>query len=83
VDSGIYILATTGGGPAANAGIEQGDVIRSVDGHQISNESDLADVLTQLSPGQSVPVEVVGADGSTRTVDVTLGTRPLPVGELP
>jgi S1-C subfamily serine protease len=83
VDSGAYVLATTSDGPAAKGGISQGDVIVSIDGHAISSESDLGDVLTQLSPGQSVPVEIVDSSGAKRTVDVTLGTRPLPVGQLP
>jgi S1-C subfamily serine protease len=77
------VLATTGDGPAAGAGISQGDVIVSIDGHDITSDSDLSDILRGLSPDDSVPVAVVGPNGEQRTIDVTLGTRPLPIGALP
>lgn len=82
VNEGAYVLGLTGDGPAASAGIREGDVIVSIDGSQIGTGEDLGSVLEGLKPGVRVPVEVVGADGQSRTVEVTLGTRPLPV-ELP
>ena len=82
VDSGAYVVATTTDGPAAGAGIVQGDVIVSVDGSEIASSIDLGRVLDGLDPGQTVPVEVVSVSGETRTVEVTLGTRPLPT-DLP
>jgi serine protease Do len=82
VESGAYVLATTSDGPAANAGIRQGDVIVSIDSETIASSDDLGNVLDGLSPGERVPVVVVDSDGARRTVDVMLGSRPLPV-ELP
>jgi serine protease Do len=79
VDQGAYVFATTGGGPAADAGIRQGDVIVAVNGQAVNSSDELGAVLQQLQPDEQVPVEVVDPDGSHRTIDVTLGTRPLPV----
>jgi S1-C subfamily serine protease len=81
-DSGAYVLAVSNGGPAAAAGIAEGDVIVSLDGQQIDTTEALGDVLAGLKPGAKVSLEVVDRSGETRTVDVTLGTRPLPT-ELP
>jgi serine protease Do len=83
VDHGAYVLAVTGDGPAEGAGIREGEVIISVDGQAVSSAQDLGSILDSLDPGQSIQVEVVGSNGAHRTVDVTLGTRPLPTGSLP
>ncbi len=82
VDHGAYVVATTTGGPAAKAGIAQGDVIVSLGGTTVTTADDLATILRGMRPGQHVPVEVVEAGGGRRTVDVTLGTRPIPA-QLP
>jgi len=83
VDEGAYVLATTTGGPAERAGIERGDVIATVAGESVPTPDALREVLADLEPDQRVPVEVVDADGDRRTLQITLGTRPLPVEELP
>ena len=78
VDRGAYVVATTTDGPAVAAGIRQGDVIVSIDGKQVASEGDVGSILNGLKPGDRVAVEVVGSDGTTRTIEVTLGTRPSP-----
>jgi S1-C subfamily serine protease len=82
VDSGAYVLATTADGPAASAGIREGDVIVAVDGREVTSSEELGSALSDLRPGDRVSVDVIGADGSPRSVDVTLGSRPLPI-DLP
>jgi S1-C subfamily serine protease len=83
VEDGVVVLATTGDGPAEAAGIEQGDVILAIGNREIDGSSTLQTVLGDLSPGDTVDVEVVHGDGDRETVEVTLGTRPLPVDDLP
>jgi serine protease Do len=78
VDSGAYVLATTGDGPAEEAGIRQGDVIVAVAGEEVTSSEQLGVVLDGQTPGERVPVEVVREDGSSAEIEVTLGTRPLP-----
>jgi serine protease Do len=82
VDQGVYVVATAGDGPAEKAGIREGDVIVAVNGTQVKSSDDLGSILDGLAPGASASVEIVGKDGARRTIDVTLGSRPLPV-ELP
>jgi S1-C subfamily serine protease len=77
-DAGAYVLATLANGPAADAGIHEGDVIVEVDGRSITAATTLGRVLDQLRPGQEVDVRVVGSGDQDRTVTVRLGTRPLP-----
>jgi S1-C subfamily serine protease len=78
VDRGAYVLATLTNGPAAAAGIREGDVIVEVDGERIGAATDLGRVLDALRPGDEVDVRVIGSDGQERTVSVSLGTKPLP-----
>jgi S1-C subfamily serine protease len=82
VSEGALVAATLGDGPAAGAGIRDGDVIRAIDGDDVRTPNDVGDVLSGLDPGQVVEVEVVRPDGDIDTIDVRLGTRPLPT-ELP
>jgi S1-C subfamily serine protease len=78
VERGAYVLATLEGGPAADAGIREGDVIVELDGEPIQTSEDLGRVLGQRDPRDEVEVVVVGQDGGERSVTVTLGTKPLP-----
>jgi S1-C subfamily serine protease len=82
VDAGAYVLNVVSDTPAEDAGIHEGDVILSVDGRAVADPDALGKVLADLKPHQGVPVELAGPDGTTRTVSVTLGTRPLP-NDLP
>ena len=82
VESGAYVVGTLADGPAAGAGIGEGDVIVSVDGKAVASPEDLGTVLDRLSPGDTVSIDLVEAGGGTRTVEVELAARPLPV-EIP
>ena len=63
------------GQPADEAGIKDGDIITKVGDKTIDTEHPLDSVLSQYSPNQTIPVELL-RDGKTVTVQVTLGTRP-------
>ncbi len=78
VESGALVLATLANGPAAEAGMREGDVIVDIDGEAIEVAEDLGRVLDALAPGDAVDVRVVRSDGEERTHRVTLGTKPLP-----
>jgi S1-C subfamily serine protease len=78
VQSGAYVIATTADGPAQHAGIKDGDVIVAIDGKTVTTTDDLASILAGIQPGQSVSVDLVAHTGGRRSVDVTLGARPLP-----
>lgn len=72
---GAGIAGTFSGDPAAEAGIEVGEVIVAIEDRPVRSGEDLTRVLTSFEPGDTVDISVESADGS-RTVRVTLGTRP-------
>jgi S1-C subfamily serine protease len=63
------------GGPAAEAGLQEDDVILAIGGTEIDREHPLDAVLSGFAPGQTVPVRILRSGGE-RTINVTLGTRP-------
>lgn len=80
---GAYIVPSVDGssspilaeGPAAQAGIEEGDVITEVAGHKVDEKHSLTSLLAQHQPGDRVTLTVVRGD-ETKHIDVTLGTLP-------
>jgi serine protease Do len=62
-------------GPAARAGIQQGDVILSFDGHQIEDSRDLTQRVGATNVGQSSRIEVM-RNGQRRNLTLRLGERP-------
>jgi 2-alkenal reductase len=63
------------GTPAAEAGIQDGDIITAIDGNELSGDRSLRQLLLQHKPGDTVKMDVL-RDGETITLDVTLGERP-------
>jgi signal transduction histidine kinase/putative methionine-R-sulfoxide reductase with GAF domain len=53
-------------------GFKLGDQLISVAGHPISNATELRTTLDSFQIGQTIPVELKAADGSTRTADIPL-----------
>ncbi len=80
VQSGAVVVDTVPNGPADRAGIRPGEVIVAFDGTRVTGAGQLGTLIRRHAPGDRVDVEVVAPDGSRRTVTVTLGTNPVPVG---
>jgi S1-C subfamily serine protease len=91
VAKGAWVQEINPGGPAEKAGLRGGsgavafqaqqfrpggDVITKVAGRPVEDSSDLANVISEFSPGEEVSLEV-HRDGETRQVEVRLGERPL------
>jgi 2-alkenal reductase len=75
IDYGVYVAQVSPGGPAAEAGIEEGDVILAIDGQRIDEQNSFAEVLFAHRPGDTVEATIL-RDGDESTVEVTLGERP-------
>ena len=74
--NGARVERVVGSGPAAGAGISEGDVITSVDGVHISGATAMADVLVPHHPGDNIAVSYLARSGGGRTVTVTLADGP-------
>jgi serine protease Do len=72
---GELINGVTAAGPAARAGIQQGDVVMSVNGQPVTPDQSLAYLVSQQPVGSRVPFEVLRG-GQRQTVTVTIGERP-------
>ena len=73
-EEALLVIAVTGDGPAAKAGIMVGDVIVSFDGQPVTSPDDLLDVLTGDRIGKSAAVGILRG-GAAQTVAVTVGER--------
>jgi 2-alkenal reductase len=73
--TGQQLEAVVAGGPAAQAGVREGDIITRVNATALDGEHPLDAVLSQFAPGDTVALEIWRGD-QTLTVQVTLGTRP-------
>ena len=95
-NQGELIRGVTPGGPAARAGIQQGDIVVTVAGRPVTPDEPLAFLVSRQPIGSRVPVEVI-RDGQRRSVTVAINERPTddelaklngiepetPVGEAP
>ncbi|MBI4934186.1 MAG: trypsin-like peptidase domain-containing protein [Actinobacteria bacterium] len=73
--AGITVETVQPNTPASGAGIEPGDVIRTVNGTDVSTAEQLSVVLRGLAPGTKVDI-VVERGGSEQTITLTLAERP-------
>jgi len=88
--AGVAVRQVVAGQPAAKAGLKAatsmraldgqqyptgGDVITAVDGQKVTTAAELQSLVDAHRPGDKVQLSVT-RNGSSRTVTVTLGTRP-------
>ena len=73
VDSGAYISAVNSGSGAAEAGLEEGDIVTKFDGKDVASASDLMLDVRSKNPGDKVTLDV-NRNGETKQVEVTLGS---------
>jgi len=75
VDQGNLVTDVTGGGPAEEAGLQNGDVITAIDGREITFEESLGNIVLDYDPGDQISLSVI-RDGDQETVNLTLGEVP-------
>ena len=75
VDAGIVVIGLVDGGPADDAGVQQGDLIVSLDGDEIRTAGEFLAVIRAADPGDEVNVDLIRA-GQEQQITVTLGELP-------
>ena len=68
---GVYIAEVVKGGAAEAAGIEEGDILLSIDGAEVSKSTAVQEIINAHRPGDKIKVEVRRGD-KTMSMDVTL-----------
>jgi serine protease Do len=68
---GALVAGVESDSPAAKAGVQPGDVIRSVDGKSVADPRDLAMDVAGLHPGSAAKLDLL-RDGKAQTVSVTV-----------
>lgn len=71
VNEGAYVAAAYAG--AAEAGIEEGDIITKINGKKVTSGTDVILAVRSSKVGDTVSVEF-NRNGETKTVDVVLGS---------
>ena len=74
-DEGVSIDEVSDGAPADRAGIREGDVVLRAGGKAVDTATDLRRIVDSHEPGERLTLQI-RRSGRTRTVTVTLGTRP-------
>ncbi|HHX10994.1 MAG TPA: PDZ domain-containing protein [Firmicutes bacterium] len=75
IDRGIYVYDVVSGGPAAKAGIRQGDVVIEFAGRTVNDVGTFVALISELSPGDNVKVKVL-RDGQEIEFTITLVEAP-------
>jgi putative serine protease PepD len=73
--AGATVANVQPGSPAESAGIQQGDVIKTIDGKAVSSSEDVVSAISGRKAGDRVTLEIE-RNGSARSVQVTLGQQP-------
>jgi putative serine protease PepD len=76
---GATVAEVVQGSPAAEAGLEEGDVITELDGETIAGTEDLIAAIAAAQPGDTVKLEIE-RDSKSTEISVKLGTQPAESG---
>jgi S1-C subfamily serine protease len=74
--AGAPVANVVPNGPAANAGLAQGDTVTSFDGQSISDPTSLSSLLVTHHPGDKVQISWTDSSGQAHTATVTLASGP-------
>lgn len=77
IPAGVVVASVVEDGPAAQAGIQEGDIITELDGRSVSSIEGLQDTLQYYGAGETVDIVVQRADNGSyqeQTLSITLGS---------
>jgi 2-alkenal reductase len=74
-ENGVLVTQVDPSGPAGQAGLQQGDILTSLDGQTIDSDAPFINLLFHHQPGEAVTLNVVRGSQNLQ-VSVTLAERP-------
>lgn len=74
---GVIVAGVVSGGPAAEAGLQPGDVLLSIDNQAIMDARATMSDIASIPPGTSLPLTIVRS-GERMEVTLEVGERPAP-----
>lgn len=77
--SGVRIEDVDRGGPAARAGLREGDIVVEVDGDQVRSARQFSRLIQETPDGRAVKLGIV-RDGKRQSIEVTPESRPFAFG---
>ena len=72
---GAVVLGLIPNSPAEDSGLEEGDLIVSIDGEEVGSADDVTNILRDLDPDEEVEIGYE-RDGEPETLELRLGSRP-------
>ncbi len=75
VSEGLYVAGVVPGGPSANAGLQQGDIITEINGKPATDPNQLQAIAITDRAGDTVSV-TYERDGQSHNTTITLATQP-------
>ncbi len=79
--NGVVVAQIPPNGPAAKSDLSPGDVIQKINDKDVTQPSDIINVVKAMKPGQTVRLQVWSA-GTKKLVILTLGEQPVDVYQL-
>jgi putative serine protease PepD len=73
---GLFVAGVVSGGPAAKAGLQQGDVITEINGQTATTNVQLQELTLTKQPGDTVTIGYARDGATGKTTTVTLGSQP-------
>lgn len=58
VDHGVAVMDLVRSGPAADVGLQRGDIIISINGKEVTSRGDIQRILSKLRPDSKIPVGI-------------------------
>ncbi len=74
--SGVLVANVENGGPAAKAGLVEGDVITSINGTTVKTGDALRNLIASIKPGSQVELDVTHRNGKAASVKAKLAALP-------
>jgi len=78
--TGLELIQVAPGSPAAKAGLQEGDIITSVAGHEVKDSRELQHLVGTLALNKSYPVKLL-RDGKAQDLSVVVAQQPDNYGE--